>query len=138
MWLVNIENGEAIKGIYKNKIPSVNKVFLKDICISTGEDLVLILVFDIEDLPDDMPSKWKAENVNTIQIVLNFIGVEIKHIGLNNKNYGNLSLNISLLENDSKRIIGTDNSGISIFEIEAMWIYLKTITGYNNEKPADT
>ncbi|HRK82196.1 MAG TPA: Imm50 family immunity protein [Saprospiraceae bacterium] len=134
MWLANIENSEAIKAIYRNKIPSINQVLLRDICISTGEDLALILVFDIEDLPDDMPSKWKTGNVNTIQIDLNCIGVEIKYLGLNNKNYRNLSIDISLLENDSKRIIGTDNSGICVFEIEAIWIYLKTITGYNDEK----
>ena len=133
MWLENIENIEVIKGVYKDQLPNLDEIIVNSLNISTGENLDLIIVFDIENLPNNIPSKWKEGKVNTIQIILNFISAEIKCIGLNNKNYRNLCLDIVKLENGTKRIMGIDKTGKSAFEFNANWIYVKNISGYYNE-----
>ncbi len=132
MWLENIENKQIIKSIYKNKIPNINQVCVKEFNISTSESLTVILKFDIKEMPDDIPYKWKENEVNTIEVILSFINTEIKYIYFNNINYKTISLNIDKLENGLKNITGKDNLGELIFELEANWVYIKNIIGYHN------
>lgn len=133
MWVSNIENQETIKAIYKNRLPKINDVNIQDLVITAGDDMDLNLRFDIDDLPDDMPLKWKALEVNTIQLNLSLVNCEIKHLGLNGENYKHLSLDIYEIENGVKKIIGTENSGKCVFEFEAKWIYVNTVSGYQRE-----
>lgn len=132
MWMEYIENKEVIKGIYKNQIPDFGNIILKEINICTGSDVNLILVFDIVNLPDYVPPRWIENKYNTVQIILNLIGVEIKKIDLSNFNSKNISLKIYENNKATKRIIGIDKTDICVFEFVANWIYVKNISGYNN------
>jgi len=51
MWLNNIENNETLRAIFKKKIPNLNNIHLRNFNISTGKELGLILILDVEEMP---------------------------------------------------------------------------------------
>ena len=134
MWLSKIENVNTVKAIYKEKEPSLNNITLDELSISFEKDLRIILRFDIEDMPDEVPNQWKIEEVNTIQFTLSCVDVSIKHLSITDKNYKEVKLILNELENKTKQVIGFDNLGNCIFDFNANWIFIKELSPFCNDE----
>lgn len=128
MWISNIENNEGLKNIYKEE-PSLLNLYLHEFSVLTGEDIRVIIKFDLGDRPKELPSKWRINKVNTIQLVFEFIRVDLNNLVITNNNFrkGKMIIN----ENKNKHIIFIDDKESEVFNLKAKWIFLKNIFGYH-------
>lgn len=131
MWLSNVENKEIFRSIYKDKELLLEKLLLHELSVYTGESTRVIIKFDTQELPNELPTKWKNGNVNTLQISMEFIDVNVKKIFINENNYKKVIFIIEAMA-DSKRVRCIDVYGEEVFDLEVKWIYLKNISGYRN------
>lgn len=76
--------------MYKNKIPSLTDIYFQDFIFSPGGTVFLTLVFNIEELPEKMPEKWKSRDVNAVQIAIEIVLPKIKHFELSTNKYNHL------------------------------------------------
>ena len=136
MWLSKIENVNTVKAIYKEKEPSLNNITLHKVTILPEKCLDLKLVFDIEDMPDNLPLKWKIRKANAVEFQFDFSEVSIKHISITNNSHTDVKLIINKLDEETKQVIGFDKLGNCIFDFNANWIYIQYISGYYNPKIA--
>jgi hypothetical protein len=136
MWLSMVENKNAVISIYKALEPSLNHLFLQELNVFTGDDIRVTAKIDLSELPEELPLKWKINKVNTVQIIFDFIGVDFQSFLLTNTNYKNGYL---IIEDKTtyKHIIYYDELGNEVLNLKTKWIYIKTITGYFNNKTTD-
>lgn len=132
MWILAIENPGRVKGVFKQKIPSLKDIKIHDLSIIIGEDMELILKFDINEMPEEIPPKWHLEKVNSIQFIFNFIGVSFTQMNINRKISNNTTLDIKSCHDGNKQIRIYDNEGDVIMSFLTKWIYVQNITGYHN------
>lgn len=90
--------------MYKNKIPSLTDIYFQDFIFSPGGTVFLTLVFNIEELPEIMPEKWKSRDVNAVQIAIEIVLPKIKHFELSTNKYNHLVFEISLIDNNGVKI----------------------------------
>lgn len=135
MWLSSIENKEVFRSIYRDKELSLDKLFLHELSVFTGENPRVIVKFDTSELPNELPTKWKIGKVNTLQITMEFIGVTFNSFSINKNNFKNVLSDIEPM-GDRKRVRCVDVYREEVFDLEAKWIYLKNISGYQNSEVA--
>ena len=124
------EDVRSLTELYKN-IPQLQDVEIIKIIVVPGEDLELILTLDTSELPEKLPLKWLDRKVNTVQIELDFIGVRI--INLNIDNGSNYCFRIESLRENEHIIILTNKANCDKIKFEARWAYIKNISGYTKE-----
>lgn len=132
MWIHLIDNPKAIEHIYGLHIPNLDKVYMQELKIIFGEDMLCQVRFDIYELPLSMPEKWLARNVNVVQINLHLVCSDTSITKLT-KGFlpGKLEIKQEL---EFKKVIF--NNGLEDgFTIKAKWINLAEISGYEEEPP---
>ena len=130
MLLLNIENRDIIKSIYKEKEPRLEDLTLRKVTIITGLDVRLIVKFDTRDLPESLPIKWKATNVNCVQFVIEFVDVKLKIVDIIDE-CQHIKLDI-YNEIDGKTVIFRDVFEKVVLALEVKWIYVRSIVGYTD------
>lgn len=117
--------------MYKNKIPSLTDIYFQDFIFSPGGTVFLTLVFNIEELPEKMPEKWKSRDVNAVQIAIEIVLPKIKHFELSTNKYNHLVFEISLIDNNGVKIKIKDVIGRVVFDVEGLLAYLKGLSGFS-------
>lgn len=130
MLLLNIENRDIIKGIYKEKEPRLEDLTLREVSIITGLDVRLIVKFDTRDLPENLPIKWRARNVNFVQFVVECVDVKLKIVDIIDE-CQHIKLEIHK-EIDSKTVVFRDVFEKVVLALEVKWIYVRSIVGYTD------
>lgn len=131
MWTDCIDESQIVNHLYKNKIPSLADIYFQDFIFSPGGTGFLTLVFNIEELPEKMPEKWKSRDVNAVQIAIEIVKPEIKHFELSTNNYNHLVFDISLIDKNEVKITIKDIIGRIVLEIEGISAYLKGLSGFS-------
>ncbi|MCI0922608.1 Imm50 family immunity protein [Sphingobacterium rhinopitheci] len=130
MLLLNIENRDIIKGIYKEKEPRLEDLTLREVSIITGLDVRLIVKFDTRDLPESLPIKWRVRNVNCVQFVVECVDVKLKIVDIIDE-CQHIKLEIHK-EIDSKTVVFRDVFEKVVLALEVKWIYVRSIVGYTD------
>ncbi|MDR6803125.1 hypothetical protein J2Y45_000395 [Dyadobacter sp. BE34] len=131
MWLSLIEKSEAIRAIYRDSIPPLENVTLHEIKITVGEDTIITIKIDITTLPGELPKKWQANEINTVQLTFDLIKARIEKFDLNSP--VSMVTRICILEDSgSKRMTLTSSSNAEVLVIRSSWIYLQSISAYRN------
>lgn len=130
MLLLNIENRDIIKGIYKEKEPRLEDLTLREVSIITGLDVRLIVKFDTRDLPESLPIKWRARNVNCVQFVIECVDVKLKIVDIIDE-CQHIKLEIHK-EIDGKTVVFRDVFKKVVLALEVKWIYVRSIVGYTD------
>lgn len=131
MWLSLIEKSDAIQAIYRDKIPPLEDVTLREIKIIPGEDTIITIKIDITTLPRELPKKWQVAEINTVQLTFDLINAQIETFDLNSQ--VSSVTRISVLEDTgSKRMILADSSETEVLIIRSSWIYLQSVKAYRN------
>ena len=133
MWVKYIDNNITIRSIYKDKTPNINAITINKIDIIVNEYLNVDLIITLKDIPECLPKKWKDRNVDTIAFDFTLSEIYLKSVAINNENFRNVHLDIFEIENGIKKIIGKDILGKVVFDIEAHWISIMRISGYNSQ-----
>ncbi|WP_221391969.1 Imm50 family immunity protein [Dyadobacter sp. NIV53] len=131
MWLSLIEKREALLAIYQDEVPDLENLFLHEIKITTGKDLIINIRFDLGEFPKKIPKKWLDRNINTVQITLDLIQAKIEEIDLEKAISSVDSIIIEQIS-DYKRITLRDASKAEVLTIRSTWIYLSSLNGYQN------
>lgn len=131
MWLSLIEKREPLLALYQDEVPDLENLFLHEIKITTGQDLIINIRFDLRKLPKEIPKKWLDRNVNTVQITLDLVQAKIEKIDLE-KAISSVDNIIIEQINDYKRLILRDPSKEVVLTIRSHWIYLSSLSGYQN------
>lgn len=87
------------------------------------------MVFNIEELPEKMPEKWKSRDVNAVQIAIEIVLPKIKHFELSTNKYNHLVFEISLIDNNGVKI--KDVIGRVVLDVEGLLAYLKGLSGFS-------
>jgi hypothetical protein len=131
MWLSLIERSEALQAIYCDSIPSLEDVTLHEIKIIPGEDTIITIKVDITTLPRELPKKWQANEINTVQLIFDLIQTHIEKFDLDSP-VSRIS-RISILEDrGSKRMTLASSSDDEVLVIRSSWIYLQSVSAYRN------
>jgi hypothetical protein len=131
MWLSLIEKSEALQAIYRDKIPSLDDVTLHEIKIAPGEDTVITIKIDITTLPRELPKKWQANEVNTVQLTFDLIKARIEKFDLDSP-VSTVTRVTILDDRDSKRMTLASSSDAVVLVICSSWIYLQSVSAYRN------
>lgn len=123
--------------MYKNKIPSLTDIYFQDFIFSPGGTVFLTLVFNIEELPEKMPEKWKSRDVNAVQIAIEIVLPKIKHFELSTNKYNHLVFEISLIDNNGVKIKIKDVIGWVVLDVEGLLAYLKGLFGFSTGETND-
>ena len=78
------EDAKCISMIYKEKMPDLQNVEIVKMVITPGEDAEIRITLDTLELPQNMPSKWLLQEINTVQLEIAFIGIELIDFNLTN------------------------------------------------------
>jgi hypothetical protein len=130
MWQLLTESPEAIRAIYGTKAPLLNQVYISELKIINGEDIQCLLKFDIGELPENMPQKWIDRKVNTVQIEILLVALDIIFFQ-NKKTFLSGQLKVELVGN-CKRVSLVKNEEL-VFAFNTDRIYIQTIKGYHKK-----
>jgi len=125
------EQINALRAIYGNKLPSLEHVDINQIDLITGEDMTILITFEIADLPSAMPTKWTNRGVNAVILRLRFVSVEINTFSVSNKNYKDGE--VSILENNGVKCIKFSKDGNLVFDFNAKFLILDSVVGYQTD-----
>ncbi|GAB2767956.1 hypothetical protein GCM10027275_08040 [Rhabdobacter roseus] len=131
MWVSLIERRESLLALYQDEVPGLENLFLHEIKITTGQDLIINIRFDLRKLPKKIPKKWLDRSVNTVQITLDLVQAKIEKIDLE-KSISSVDNIIIEQINDYKRLILRDASKAEVLTLRSTWIYLSSFSGYQN------
>ena len=120
--------------IYKDKMPDLQNVEIVKMVITPGEDAEIRMMVDTAELPQDMPSKWLLQKVNTVQFELAFVGVEFNDFNLTNGADCNLAISGN---REIKHVCITNNADGKKISLDAKWIYVKGISAYIKDTSED-
>lgn len=132
MWK-EIDNTEAVRALYKDKMPSFFDVNIVECTIITGEDIEIHLKFDTDEMPNNLPQKWTDRKVNTVQFIIGCLCVEFVHLDLNNGVHHNMRLSIGKEVNEKKYVRIFNNQGEIKMSLFSRWIYIRSISGYHRD-----
>lgn len=132
MWIDSIEKNKSLLELYKGDVPDAENIILREVKITTGEDLCINIRFDLKDLPKAIPQKWLMNQVNAVQLTLDLIQAKIEYLHSDNLKAGSYSLTIEQLD-DYKRLTLINTTKGKSLVIKASWIYLNSLLGYREE-----
>ncbi|MBA8824346.1 hypothetical protein FHX42_001693 [Saccharopolyspora lacisalsi] len=73
-WMGLVDNSEEVEKRYGEHVPSLAGIDLAEATVHyDGPDATLR--FDLPELPDYLPSKWKQQGFNTVQLTIVFTGI---------------------------------------------------------------
>ena len=121
------EDSKCISAIYKENLPDFHEIEIVKVVIVPGKDACLSVTFDISELPRQLPLKWKLQGVNTIQIEISFISIEIIKCNITNGSKCSFEL---IKKGDRRHVIFKDIMGKKEICIEAKWVYANSISAY--------
>lgn len=127
-----IENAESLLAVYQSSLQELEDILLHEIKITTGQDLIITIRFDLKRLPENMPKKWLANHVNAVQIALDLISAEIEVIDLK-KAISSIKSIKGEYDNIYKRLIFKDELNEDVLVLKSSWIYISSLNGYQNE-----
>jgi hypothetical protein len=79
-WLSTLADAKAVEHIFGEEIPDLKGVCLHQITFHRDGPQVIVQL-DLPAYPPDPPAKWKAQNFNTVQLEIIFVGA--RNIELN-------------------------------------------------------
>lgn len=132
MWSI-IDGKEKVEKLYNGILPSLESIYIHEFAIITGEDIELIIRFDIKDMPKDMPSKWIERKVNTIQFVFGFISVKFIDFNIDEDFKNGCVLKCERMTIDKCKITITNSRGEVKLSFFSKWSYIKTMSGYQQD-----
>jgi hypothetical protein len=133
MWLSLFENGEIVKSIYGDQIPSLDNIYLHEVKIVNGEELQCYLRFDLNILPQSRPLKWARKAVNTVQLDVILLGAEIISFSTSG---GDMIGELQITSIGNFKKVSFVVNGTDIFVFQAKWLDVRNITGYINGNKA--
>lgn len=121
------EDAKCISMIYKEKMPDLQNVEIVKMVITPGEDAEIRITLDTLELPQNMPSKWLLQEINTVQLEIAFIGIELIDFNLTN----GMNCHFAISNNKGRKHVRITNiaDGKKI-SLDAKWIYVKQISAY--------
>ena len=126
MWLNNIENKEKLSAIFKEDIPSLNDVIVKELKLHYNGPLIEMRI-ELKDYPINPPKKWIINKYNKVDLVFQLI--EVKFISITKWNNINLCDLCMSKENDELIIV---SNGDCVFKLVANWIRIETISPFQS------
>lgn len=131
MWLSLIEKSEAIRAIYRDNIPPLEDVTLHEIKIIPGEETIITIKIDITTLPKELPEKWQAAEINTVQLTFCLTQTRIEKFDLDSP--VSRVTRIRILEDSGSKIMTLGSSAdAEVLVIRSSWIHLQSISAYQN------
>lgn len=126
MWTDYIKDIEALERIYNGKMPSLTDISFHEFVYSPGRTKHLSLSFITNELPNPMPSKWKASGVNSILISIDVVLPVVKYFGLDMSNYEHLVFDVYAVENQKIQISIKNSAGNLIIDVEGCSAYIRS------------
>lgn len=74
-WIDEVTNGRGVLAVYGGEAPSLQRVELQSV-VFTSRGPSAGLAVALRDYPAEPPAKWAAQGFNTVQLLLNCIGIE--------------------------------------------------------------
>ncbi|KAA6440376.1 hypothetical protein FEM33_07175 [Dyadobacter flavalbus] len=126
-----MKKSEALQAIYRDKIPPLDDVTLHEIKILPGEDTIITIKIDITTLPRELPKKWQANEITTVQLTFDLIRARIEKFDLDSP--VSTVNRVSILEDSGSKIMTlASSSDAQVLVIRSSWIYLQSVSAYQN------
>gem|GEM_PF-1868036 len=124
------EDAKCISAIYKEKMPDLQNIEIIKIEMIPGDNADLIVTLDVSELPQQIPTKWLLQKINTVQIEVIFLGVKFFKFDLTNGSKCSFTLTKKL-----DRLFAVFRNKIDNKEIcfEAKWVHANKISAYIKE-----
>lgn len=133
MWSI-IDGKEKVEKLYNGILPKLESIYIHEITIITGEDIELDIRFDIKDIPKEMPSKWMARKVNTVQFVFGFLCVKFIEFNINEDFKKGYILKCEKIAIDKNKITIINSEGKVKLSFWSKWNYIKSLSGYQQNQ----
>ena len=130
MWLTLVEDTQSIRAIYGDQTPELRKINLHEIKIVNGLEINCNLRFDLNKLPENLPEKWVAKGVNTVQLDISLVTSDIIFFKTSG---GDIIGNIDIVSIENGKSVTFSSIEKEVFTIHTKWIYIRSITGYTKE-----
>lgn len=129
MWSI-IDGKEKVEKLYNGILPGLESIYIHEFTIITGEDIELDIRFDIKVMPKDMPSKWIARKINTVQFVFGFLSVKFIDFNIDDDFKTGCVLKCEKIAIDKNKITITSREGQVKLSFLSKWNYIKSMSGY--------
>ncbi len=129
MWSI-IDGKEKVEKLYHGILPGLESIHIHEFTIITGEDIELDIIFDIKNMPKDMPSKWIERKINTVQFVFGFLGVKFIDFNIDKDSKNKSILKGEKIAIDKNKITITNSEGKVQLSFFSKWSYIKSMSRY--------
>lgn len=131
MWSNLVEEAIILKNIFKNDIVTLDNVKIRKIEIDCLNGWSFKIHFDLSQFPSHPPLKWVENDYNTAKMSLNLLENEI--LSFQNTDFSLSVGNMYITEfNNYKQVIFKNQNNNTIFNLKCKWIYIESLTGYND------
>ena len=130
-WIDELENPQAIRTIYPDG-PALAGVELMAVNIDRDGPTV-ILTIGLNEMPPQIPSKWKTENANALIIKLQLLAVA----GLSVDRWSTVNVvDIVLRRENPEYIVFKAEGATTSVECEARFVRILSLSPYQREQPS--